>query len=221
MTDVGVLDKTAAILRLLMSASLTAGEICEAVGLSRSTGYRLLGALLKHEFVVRTATGHFILGPFPRRDVLAEVRAVLTALRDRTGESVQLWMRNGEQRACVMSVDSKHDLRVSKTAGMAQRLEDGGSGALALLAPGSPSELFVTRGGRRAGVGSATIGFDVDAGHRFGLCVSFPLARISEDAGEALGGPLRDAVELLIRIVPESGASDLLATVAARSRLDT
>lgn len=220
MTDVGVLDKAAAILRLLMSASMTAGEICEKVGLSRSTGYRLLAALAAHGFVVRTETGHYILGPFPRRDVLAEVAAVLTGLRDQTGESAHLWMLHGDLRACVVSVDSKHDLRISKSAGTALPLGDGGSGAHALLAAGSPSELFITRGSRKAGSGSAAIAFDVDDGRRLALCVSFPLARIPDDASRLLSAPLSDAVHLLMRIVPDSGASDSLSDIAAGARLE-
>ena len=220
MTDVGVLDKAAAILRLLMSSSMTAGEVCEAVDLSRSTGYRLLAALSTHGFIVRTATGHYILGPFPRRDALAEVAAVLTGLRDQTEESAQLWMLHGDRRACVVSIDSKHDLRVSKSPGTALPLRDGGSGAHALLAAGSPSELFITRGGRKAGGGSSAIAFDVDHGRRLALCVSYPLARIPGQESRLFSALLSDAVQLLMRIVPESGASDSLSDIAAGARLE-
>lgn len=219
-TDVGVLDKAAAILRLLMSASMTAGEICEAMSLSRSTGYRLLAALITHGFVVRTPSGHYILGPFPQRDALAEVETVLTGLRDQTGESAQLWMLHGELRACVVTVDSKHDLRISKSAGTALPLHDGGSGAHALLAGGSPSEVFMTRGRRKAGSGSTAIAFDVDRGRRLALCVSFPLARVAGDASRRFTQPLSDAVQLLMRIVPESGVSDSLADIAFGARLE-
>lgn len=219
-TDVGVLDKAAAILRLLMSASLTAGEICEALGLTRSTGYRLIAALSAHGFIVRTPTGHFILGPFPRRDVMAEVTSVLTALRDRTGESVQLWMLRGDIRACVVSVDSTHDLRISKSAGSALLVSDGGSAAHALLAEGSPSALFLTRGARTPGSGSASVAFDADGGRRLALCVSFPLARAPEDVSRALSAVLNESVQILMRIVPEGGAGDALEDIAASARLD-
>lgn len=220
-TEVGVLDKTAAVLQLLTSTSMRAAEISSAVGLSRSTGYRLLGAMTAHGFIVRTVTGYYTLGPFPRRDVLSEIQAVLTGLRDQTGESAQLWMRDDDRRVCVMSVDSKQDLRISKSAGTALMLADGGSGAHALLASGSPSELFITRGGRTAGSGSATIAFDVDRGLRLGLCVSFPLARIPGDAGATLAGPLSTAVQLLQSVIPESAAGDAFADIAATAHVET
>lgn len=220
MTEVGVIDKAASVLKLLMSASMTPAEIYTAVGLSRSTGYRLLAALAAHGFIVRTATGHFTLGPFPRRDGLAEVSAVLTRLRDQTGESAQLWMLNGHLRACVAAVDSKQDLRIAKSPGTSLRMIDGGSGAHALLAAGSPSELFITRGARMEGLGSASVAFDVDDSRRLAVCVSFPLARMTQGESRKLGAPLNDAVRVLMEIVPASGAGDALEVIAAGARVE-
>lgn len=219
-TDVGVIDKAASVLKLLMSASMTSAEIYTAVGLSRSTGYRLLAALAAHGFIVRTATGHFTLGPFPRRDGLSEVTAVLTRLRDRTGESAQLWLLNGDVRSCVAAVDSKQDLRIAKSAGTSLQMRDGGSGAHALLAAGSPSELFITRGARVEGSGSAAIAFGVDGDRRLAVCVSFPLARMTHVESRKLGAPLSDAARVLMEIVPASGAGDALEVIASGARVE-
>ena len=43
---------------------------------------------------------------------LAEAaRPVLVELRDETGESVQLYVRSGDERLCVVSLESPHSLR--------------------------------------------------------------------------------------------------------------
>lgn len=45
MSAVGVIDKCASILALIAGNALSGAEVCTRLGMSRSTGYRLLQAL--------------------------------------------------------------------------------------------------------------------------------------------------------------------------------
>ena len=120
-SNVGVVDKTVAVLRAL-EATGPAGlaELQAATGLPRATAHRLATALEQHGLVRRDPDGRFCLGlglvalgraaadGFP----LAELaRPALAALRDETGESVQLFVREGDGRRCVVSLQSAHGLR--------------------------------------------------------------------------------------------------------------
>src|SRR5262245_6260507 len=100
-SGVGVLDKAMSILFALDDAPLTLAELVEHTGFSRATTHRLAAALEIHGLVRRDGGGRFALGlrlvglgrsaatavPLP---VLA--RPALEELRDRTGESVQLYV---------------------------------------------------------------------------------------------------------------------------------
>lgn len=219
MTGVGILDKTAAILRLLKARPMTGAEVNERLGFSRSTGYRLLSALADLGFVVRTPSGEFLLGPFPQGGSLSEVDAVLCGLRDDTGESAQVWMMWEQRRACVAAVDSSSVLRAAKAPGDALPLSIGGSAAHALLAAGSPSGLFCTLDARGNGVGSLAIAFDARHRFRLAVCVSFPMGRRPPEVERRFGPLLSDAVDALIRLLATEGPLEAMAFIAAESRL--
>jgi DNA-binding IclR family transcriptional regulator len=119
-SGVGVLDKSVVILQALVSGPLDLLALQAATGLPRATAHRLAVALEVHHLVRRDPQGRFCLGfelmhlgraaaeAFP----LAEfATAALVDLRDRTGESVQLYVREGESRRCVVSLQSSHALR--------------------------------------------------------------------------------------------------------------
>src|SRR5690606_38401887 len=62
---------------------------------------------------------------------LAEVaRPALEALRDETGESVQLYVRDGDHRVCLVSLDSPHELRTIVPEGARLPLHVGSAGRL-------------------------------------------------------------------------------------------
>src|SRR5699024_1958246 len=143
--EIGVLDRSAAILAILQDRPMTAAEICRRLGYSKSTTYRLLADLRTHRFIVRDASGVLRLGPFPGRRSIATTNSLLEYLRTMTGESVQLWARVGEDRVCVRNVEADHELRVSRSVGTVLPLVDGGSGALALCGPGNPVEFYSTK----------------------------------------------------------------------------
>ena len=120
-SNVGVLDKAVAVLRALERVGPAGlADLQSATGLPRATAHRLATALEQHGLVRRDRDGRFELGlalvglgqaaadGFP----LAELaRPTLTALRDETGESVQLFVREHDGRRCVVSLQSSHGLR--------------------------------------------------------------------------------------------------------------
>jgi DNA-binding IclR family transcriptional regulator len=126
---VGVLDKAFAVVDALEAGPLTLAGLVEATGLSRATAHRLAVALEAHGMVRRTGDGRFALGPRLAGPGLAErARPALERLRDQTGESVQLYVRRGDRRLCVASLESPHGLRTIVAVGALLPLEVGSAG---------------------------------------------------------------------------------------------
>ena len=119
-SGVGVIDKGAQILTALAVGPLDLAGLQDATDLPRATAHRLAVALEAHHLVRRDAQGRFSLGfelirlgqaaadAFPLADI---ARPILQALRADTGESVQLYVRDGDQRRCLLSLQSPHALR--------------------------------------------------------------------------------------------------------------
>jgi len=137
-SGVGVLDKAVAILHALQrSGSMALGELHTDIDLPRATAHRLAVALEDHGLVRRDGDGRFVLGlgliglghaaaaRFPLADA---ARPVLSALRDRTAESVQLYVREGSGRRCVVSLQSPHGLRWIVPEGSLLPLDRGSAG---------------------------------------------------------------------------------------------
>ena len=109
----------------------------QATGLPRATCHRLAVALEHHHLLRRDAAGRFCLGfelirlgrvaadEFPLADAATPV---LEALRDRTGESVQLYVREGDARRCIVSLPSPHALRWTVAQGALLPLGVGSAG---------------------------------------------------------------------------------------------
>ena len=137
-SGVGVLDKAIGLVSVLESGPHSLAELVDASGLSRATAHRLATALEAHGLVGRDGDGRFHLGH--RFVALGRVAAeaaplaelagpALAALRDSTGESAQLFVREGDRRVCVAALDSPHELRT-------------------IVAPGAILPLGVGSGGR-------------------------------------------------------------------------
>src|SRR5215212_10187632 len=120
-SGVGVLDKAVAILSLLSEdgpASLAG--VVEGTGLPRPTAHRLLSALEAHHLVAR-AGGRYSLGSrllgwgnkAVGIGVVEAARPALAALRDKTGESTQLYVREGDRRVCILSVERATGLKTT------------------------------------------------------------------------------------------------------------
>ncbi|MGI9022234.1 MAG: IclR family transcriptional regulator [Acidimicrobiales bacterium] len=128
-SGVGVLDKAFAVVDALEAGPLALSALVDATGLSRPTAHRLAVALEAHGMVRRTDDGRFGLGPRLTGLSLPEAaRPALERLRDETGESVQLYVRRGDRRLCVASLESPHGLRTIVAEGATLPLDVGSAG---------------------------------------------------------------------------------------------
>jgi len=132
-----VLDKAVMILGALEDRPLALADLVAMTGLSRATTHRLASALEVHGILRRDADGRFALGfrlielgrEAAESVPLAEVaRPALARLRDETGESTQLYVRDGDRRVCVAALESPHGLRTIVALGAALPLELGSAG---------------------------------------------------------------------------------------------
>ncbi len=115
---VGTLVKAGAILDAVELGPQDLSELVALTGLPRATCHRLASALVEMRLLTR-ADGRYGIGP--RIPELAaatsadRLRAValptLRRLRDDTGESVQLYRRQGAQRLCVATAEPATGLR--------------------------------------------------------------------------------------------------------------
>lgn len=128
LSGIGVLDKAVSILDALEDAPLGLAELAAATGVPRATAHRLALALEVHGFVARDG-GRFRLGRRVASRSLADAaRPALEALRDTTGESVQLYVPRGDKRVCVVSLESPHSLRTIVPVGAALAMDVGSAG---------------------------------------------------------------------------------------------
>ncbi|MDQ6798292.1 MAG: IclR family transcriptional regulator [Actinomycetota bacterium] len=128
-SGVGVLDKAFAVVGALEAGPLSLADLVTVTGLSRATAHRLAVALEVHEMVARADDGRFGLGPrLTGLSLPVAARPALEHLRDETGESVQLYVRRGDRRLCVASLESPHGLRTIVAVGASLPLSVGSAG---------------------------------------------------------------------------------------------
>lgn len=115
-------------------------ELCSRTGLPRATAHRLAVGLEVHRLLRRGSDGRWRPGAALAElaggvaDPLVEAAAsVLPKLRDITGESVQLYRRDGMHRICVSAAEPPSGLRDTVPVG-AQLPMTAGSGAKVLAA---------------------------------------------------------------------------------------
>src|SRR3954453_10868952 len=139
MSGVGVLDKAVVILGACVDGASLA-ELVERTKLPRATAHRLAQALEIHRMLVRDAQGRWRPGPRlgelanAAPDVLLTAAApMLTALRDATGESAQLYLRRADERVCVGAAERSSGLRDTVPVGSVLPMV-AGSAAQILLA---------------------------------------------------------------------------------------
>ena len=138
-SGVGVLDKAVAILAALEPGPATLTGLVELTGLTRATAHRLAQALGRHGLVERDVEGRFCLGrrltdlgaaALAGPPMAVTARPALERLRDRTGESAQLYIAAGDVRLCVASLESPHSLRTIVAVGAALPMDRGSAGAV-------------------------------------------------------------------------------------------
>src|ERR671916_1187508 len=213
-TGVGVLDKAVGILSLLAEdGPATLAGVVRGTGLARPTAYRLLSALEAHGMVAREdgrySIGLRLLG-WGRGAVgsglVEAARPVLEALRDRTEESTQLYVREGDRRVCVLSVErTGGGLRDAVPVGAVLPLEQGSGGRVLLAWSAQRTNdrwLAETRSRgwaesvaeREVGVASVSAPvFGPDGALMAAVCASGPVSRLGEHPGERLARHVLDA----------------------------
>ena len=196
-SNVGVVDKAVSVLRALeRSGPAGLAELQGATGLPRATAHRLAVALEQHGLVRRDADGRFRLGlglvglgraaaeGFP---IAVLARPALTALRDDTGESVQLFVREDDGRRCVVSLQSAHGLRWIVPEGAVLPMRVGSAGRVLAGELGSAGWVESVEE-REPGVASVSAPITDPGGAVVAaISVSGPVERVSRQPGRRFG----------------------------------
>ncbi len=194
-SGVGTFDKAVRVLGALEEQPRSLNDLTAATGLPRATAHRLATALETHGLVRRTDDGRFALGlrlvalgraaadQLPLADA---AQPALVALRDATGESVQLYVREVDRRVCVAALESPHGLRTIVAMGAALPLDRGSAGR-ALTEP-DPGPWVASVAEREAGVASVSAPVRAGDGRvAAAVSVSGPLERTGADPGRRYG----------------------------------
>lgn len=229
-SGIGVLDKAVAVLEAVAKEPCGLAELCNRTGLPRATAHRLAVGLEVHRLLRRGADGQWRPGAALTElaggatdPLLDAALSVLPKLRDITGESVQLYRRDGMQRVCVSTAEPPSGLRDTVPVGTRLPMT-AGSGAKVLAAWTDPAS-------QRAILADAVFGertlLEV---RRRGWAQS---VAEREPGVASVSAPVRDASGTVVAAVSVSGpvdrigrrpgarwAADLLAAAdALRSRL--
>ncbi len=198
-SEVGVLDKAVVLLDALArpEAPFTLVEIVARTGIHRATAHRLLRALQVHGFAQIDDLTRWSLGSrlqflgrraasgLPLRDAAVPI---LTGLRDKTGESVQLYIRQGDSRVCIVGIESPHGLRTIVEVGAVLPLDQGSAGHVLQGEPLGADGWISSVAEREAGVASVSAPvYDSQGVVRASVSVSGPLERVSRNPGVMYG----------------------------------
>ena len=138
-SGIGVVDKTVSILDAVATGPASLAELVERTGLPRATAHRLAVALEVHQLLSRDTEGRFVLGKRLGQlagavvDPVVDAAPILAWLRDETGESSQLYRREGRDRVCIAAAERTAGLRTTVPVG-AHLPMTAGSGAQVLCA---------------------------------------------------------------------------------------
>lgn len=202
-----MLERVAAILDAVETGPASASEIARRTELSVSTVHRLALSMVDFEFLRRDSDGRFRRGArFVRSALENAALPILTLLRDSTEETAQLWVRRGDDRVCLATVDSTQVLRAALPAGTRQPLPAGSAGRL--LAREEEAWASIERHGWVESVGVRTPGLgSVSApvwlgGELVGaICVAVPLARVENGPGADFGAQAVEAATTLAGVM--------------------
>ncbi|MBU3704872.1 MAG: IclR family transcriptional regulator [Ilumatobacteraceae bacterium] len=203
-SGVGVLDKSVLVLHALSGAAngMSLTDLQDATSLPRATAHRLAGALEDHGLVRRNADGRYVLGftlaalagaaqrQFP---LASAARPVLERLVATTGESVQLYVREGDNRRCVLSLQSPHGLRWIITEGEVYPLGRGSAGHVLAGQALAKSGWIESVAEREAGVASVSAPVRIDGNTIAAVSISGPIERLTRNPGRKFGSAVKKA----------------------------
>lgn len=100
---------------------VTVREMCESLGIARSSGHRLVASLAEMRFIQKDRDGaRYVLGPlvgelaggpFAWRALVSHCRPEMEALRSASGETVALHVMQAERRVLLDQAESTQQLR--------------------------------------------------------------------------------------------------------------
>jgi DNA-binding IclR family transcriptional regulator len=206
-SGVGVVDKAVAVLAALERRPQSLADLVVSTGLSRATAHRLAVALEAHGLVRRDEDGRFVLGlrliglGHAAAEALPgwlDARPALTWLQEQTGESVQLYVRDGDVRVCVESLEAPHELRTIVPVGARLPLDRGSAGRV--LGDGASVGWIESVEERQAGVASVSAPV-VDPSGRVvaAVSVSGPVDRTTRAPGRRYGAAVAEAATRISR----------------------
>lgn len=191
-----MLDKAVAVLDALEAGPSSLAALVERSGLARPTAHRVAVALEEHGLVRRDGDGRFLLGPrlvalgraaaeaLPLADA---ARPALAVLRDETGESVQLYVREGDRRVCVVALESPHGLRTIVPVGARLPLDRGSAGRVLDGTDPGRRGWVESVAEREAGVASVSAPVVADGSVVAAVSVSGPIERTTRSPGRRYG----------------------------------
>jgi len=199
-SGVGVLDKAMAVLAAVEAEPCSLTELVTSTGLSRPTAHRLAVALEQHGLLRRDDDGRFCLGlrliglgheAAEAVPLWAAARPALAWLHEQTGESVQLFVRDGDARVCVESIESPRELRTIVPVGARLPLAAGSAGKVLL---GGAAGWVQSVGEREEGVASVSAPVHDAAGRVVAaVSVSGPIQRLTRKPGQKYGALVAEA----------------------------
>ena len=237
-SGVGVLDKAALVLGALESGPTTLAGLVSATGLARPTAHRLAVALEHHRLVGRDLQGRFVLGPrlaelaaaAGEDRLLATAGPILARLRDITGESAQLFRRQGDMRVCAAAAERPSGLRDTIPVGSTLTMAAGSAAQVLLawedadrmqrgLAQASFSAVALSAVRRRgwaqsvaereAGVASVSAPVRAPSGKVIAaVSVSGPLERLTRQPGRLHAPAVMSAAERLSEVLRRASAAE-------------
>lgn len=206
-----------AVLAAVEGGARSLAELVEETELSRATTHRLAVALEAHGLLRRDTEGRFLLGwrlvslgraATEGQALVTAAQPVLRELRDATGESAQLYVREGDQRICVASLESPHGLRTIVGVGAVLPVDKGSAGkALRGDVDISRRRFAESVAEREAGVASVSapvhgVGGEVIAA----IGVSGPVERTTRQPGRRYGTAVVAAATQLEAALGHDGA---------------
>lgn len=224
-------------------ASLPLAELSRRTGYHRSTVLRLARTLAADNYLVQKDDGAWRLGRAAgwlgacyqaTFDVHEVVEPVLRDLALKTGESATFYVRDGDQRICIVRVEGSKSVRHHVRIGLALPLNVGGPGLVILAFSGTPGEPFETirRDGYRIALGErdpevSSISVPVFGVHwkvLGALCISGPISRLKGAMLKGFAPAAIEAAKQLSYAIAGNRRNDgsaLARSRGARSRPDS
>lgn len=208
LSGVGVLDKSIAVLEAVHDqGAASLAELVDTTGLTRPTAHRLASALEAHRLLRRDERGRYRLGmrlvawgsaAGAEAGLLDAATPVLVELRDATGESAQLYVRDGDSRVCVASLERREGgLRDAVPTGAVLPI-DKGSGGRALRGEVTGGGWAESVAEREAGVASVSAPVSDPAGRIVAaVSISGPTGRLSDSPGDRHGEAVVKAARVI------------------------